>query len=176
MTACAAISASVVGPALARLANPGVDSTVHPVAPEILRSPGSMVCARVLLAEDNPVNRELTRMMLERLGCQVDVAEEGEAAVGLIRQRRYDIVLMDGEMPGVDGLEATRRIRDFESAGGGRRTPVIAVTAHALTEDRERYLGAGLDDYLSKPFTLAQLEAVLRRWVPEGQTQERLGQ
>jgi signal transduction histidine kinase/CheY-like chemotaxis protein/HPt (histidine-containing phosphotransfer) domain-containing protein len=122
--------------------------------------------ARVLLAEDNEVNRRLALLMLEDLGCRVELVADGVQAVEAVRRGGVDLVLMDGEMPHLDGIQATRRIRELEQTGGTGRLPVVAVTAHALGPDRQRYLNAGLDDYLSKPFSKRQLAAVLARWLP----------
>jgi CheY-like chemotaxis protein len=116
----------------------------------------------VLVAEDNAVNRDVARGLLETLGCQVDVASDGAEAVEACAQVEYDLVLMDCQMPHLDGYEATRRIRAHE--GSGRRTPVIGLTASAMKGDRERCLAAGMDDYLPKPVRPGDLEAVLHRW------------
>jgi two-component system sensor histidine kinase/response regulator len=118
---------------------------------------------RVLVAEDNPVNRRLATLVLKKLGYAFDTAEDGEQAVRLHAATCYDAILMDCHMPNVDGLEATRRIRHQESPHV--HTPVIALTANAEQEARERCLAAGMDDYLAKPVGLVELEAVLRRWV-----------
>ncbi|MGH6877870.1 MAG: MHYT domain-containing protein [Rhizomicrobium sp.] len=127
---------------------------------------------RILVAEDNLVNRDVVTGILESMGLQVVTAPNGRAAFDLFMQDRFDVVLMDCEMPVVDGLEATRRVRAFEirtgrSAidGAKKRTPIIALTAHALTEVRERCLRAGMDDFLTKPFSEAQLGEALRRWL-----------
>ncbi len=117
---------------------------------------------RVLVVEDNSVNRDVARGLLETLGCQVDVAGDGAEAVVACTQVEYDVVLMDCQMPHLDGYEATRRIRSSE--GSGRRTPVIGLTASAMKGDRERCLAAGMDDYLPKPVRPGDLEAVLHRW------------
>ncbi|MBL8258269.1 MAG: response regulator [Candidatus Competibacteraceae bacterium] len=123
---------------------------------------------RILLVEDNPVNQELGVEMLRALGVNVEVAENGEAALAAIARQSYALVLMDCQMPVLDGLEATRRLRRIERAGGdGVRLPVIALTANALLGDRESCMAAGMDDYLSKPFTSAQLGSVLERWLPQ---------
>ncbi|NGP54643.1 hybrid sensor histidine kinase/response regulator [Thioalkalivibrio sp. XN8] len=119
---------------------------------------------RVLLAEDNLVNETLACAMLDRLGMRVTVARSGEQAVALATGRDFDLILMDLQMPVLDGFEATSAIR-AETEAAGRRVPIVALTANALAGDRERCLAAGMDDYLAKPFTRAQLEGVLRQWV-----------
>jgi two-component system, sensor histidine kinase and response regulator len=119
--------------------------------------------ARVLVAEDNEVNQKVAVRLLEKLGYRVEVADNGQQAVEALQRSRYDAVLMDGQMPIVDGFEATRRIRALEDAR--RRTPIIAMTASAMKGDRERCLEAGMDDYVSKPVTLEAVAAALRRWV-----------
>jgi CheY-like chemotaxis protein len=128
--------------------------------------------AHVLLAEDNPVNREVAVAMLASLGVTVDTVDNGSDAHRLARERRYDAILMDLQMPGLDGLEATRRIRaDALPARDGRRdVPIIALTANAMTGDRDRCLAAGMDDHLPKPFARANLEAALRRWASPATT------
>jgi len=122
------------------------------------------VAGRVLVAEDNPVNQRVAQRILERLGFEADVVDSGEDAVAAMRTGSYVAVLMDGQMPRMDGYEATAQIREME--GGGRRTPIIALTASAMKGDREKCLAAGMDDYVSKPVTPEQLDAVLRRWLP----------
>jgi CheY-like chemotaxis protein len=121
--------------------------------------------ARALLVEDQAINAQVATAMLEELGFQVEVACDGRAGVDAALTGRHDVVLMDCQMPGMDGFEATAEIRRHE-AGGGRRLPVIALTALATAGDRQRCLAAGMDDYLSKPYSRAQLVAVLARWVP----------
>src|SRR5262249_45678800 len=100
------------------------------------------------------------------LGCQVTMAATGREAVAALSQAAYDVVLMDCQMPELDGLEATRMIRAQESQAGHKHLPIIALTANAFAQDREACLAAGMHDYLSKPFTLDQLQAVLARWLP----------
>ncbi|MHB8764033.1 MAG: MASE3 domain-containing protein [Deferrisomatales bacterium] len=108
--------------------------------------------AEILLAEDNPVNQTLVEAILARRGWQVTTVADGPAALDAVVARAFDLALMDVQMPGLDGLETTRRLRAWErEAPGGRRLPVIGLTAHALREDRERCLAAGMDDYLAKP-------------------------
>ncbi|MGD8709748.1 MAG: ATP-binding protein [Ectothiorhodospiraceae bacterium] len=115
--------------------------------------------ARILLVEDNPVNRRVAREVLERAGCRVDVAEHGEQAVNRYRSGSYDAVLMDVTMPVMDGFEATREIRRIEA--GQAHTPIIAMTALAMRGDRERCLQAGMDDHLAKPVTRDAVQSVL---------------
>src|SRR5207253_7144292 len=119
--------------------------------------------ARILLAEDGPVNQMVVSAMLEKLGCRVDIVGDGEAACSAVAGARYDLVFMDCHMPVLDGLEATRRIR-AQASPGAARTPIVALTADALAGDRERCLDAGLDDYMTQPVSSAQLAAAVRRW------------
>jgi len=116
----------------------------------------------VLLAEDNAVNERLAVRLLEKAGHRVSVARDGQAAVEAWRTLQPDVILMDVQMPVLDGLEATRRIR-AEEAGTGRRVAIVAMTANAFTEDREACLAAGMDDYLSKPVRPETLQAALQR-------------
>jgi PAS domain S-box-containing protein len=117
---------------------------------------------RILLVEDNRVNQIVAERMLERLGCHPDLACDGGAAVEKLEQSHYDLVFLDVQMPGVDGIEATRRIR--AGAGQSARVPIVALTASATLEDRRECLAAGMDDYLSKPVTLEALRGAIRRW------------
>ncbi len=120
--------------------------------------------ARVLVVEDNAVNQRVAVRMLEHLGCRPEVAADGRAAIRMVEQGgRYDLILMDCQMPVLDGFEATRELRRRESRGG--RIPIIAMTASALEGDRQRCLAAGMDAYLSKPVTLSGLEAMLNAWL-----------
>jgi two-component system sensor histidine kinase/response regulator len=121
---------------------------------------------KVLLAEDNPVNVEVATAMLDSLGLAVSCARNGEEALQAVRDGQYDVVLMDCQMPVMDGFAATAEIRRYERDNGrARKVPVIAITANALQGDRESCLAAGMDDYLSKPFTQQQLGAVIGRWI-----------
>ena len=137
------------------------------IPPHPLRGDGSRARSRrVLLAEDNPVNVEVARAMLESLDLHVDVARNGEQALQGVQKGGYDCVLMDCQMPVMDGFAATAAIRREErEAGRGRVLPIIAITANALQGDREACLAAGMDDYLSKPFAQQDLAAVIGRWI-----------
>ena len=128
--------------------------------------------ARVLLAEDNPVNQEVATALLESVGCRVQLAANGREAIQALARETYDLVLMDCQMPEMDGFETTAQIRANERvgrAGGAARTrlPIVALTAHTMKGDREQCLAAGMDDYLAKPINAGELRAVLERWVPE---------
>jgi CheY-like chemotaxis protein/nitrogen-specific signal transduction histidine kinase len=116
----------------------------------------------VLLVEDNPVNRALAQRMLQKAGCRVEVAENGATAVQMARERDYAAIFMDLQMPVMDGLQATREIRRQE--GDGPHVPIIAVTANAMTGDRDLCLASGMDDYLPKPLRAADLKAAVGRW------------
>ena len=122
---------------------------------------------RVLLAEDNLVNQMVAVKMLQRMGASVEAVANGRAAVDAFASGRYDIVLMDQQMPEMDGLEATAAIRRRE--GDGHHVPILALTASAMDEDRERCLAAGMDDFLAKPLASKVLADALRRWTaPSG--------
>lgn len=122
---------------------------------------------RVLVAEDNPINQEVIKHMLEELGYAVTMVENGREALDALEgDVEFVAVLMDCQMPRMDGYEATRRLREAEAASNARRMPVIAVTAHALDGERKKALDAGMDDYLTKPVDSRGLMEVLKRWVP----------
>jgi protein-histidine pros-kinase len=130
----------------------------------------------VLVAEDNPVNQTLVRKLLEKAGHTVVMVDNGQEAVDRYSQERFDIILMDVQMPVMDGLEAARTIRAREQrrsyvlAGGWQSTPIIALTAHAMAEDRAACLAAGMDDHLTKPLRSAELTAAIERLIGERQT------
>lgn len=121
---------------------------------------------RVLIAEDNTVNQMVEVHMLEKLGVQVNVALNGVAAIEACKRTHYDLVLMDCQMPDMDGFAATRAILESEPARGSAHVPIVAVTASTMQGDREKCLAAGMDDYIAKPFRLDQIRALLARWVP----------
>jgi CheY-like chemotaxis protein len=119
----------------------------------------------VLVAEDNPVNQLVIRTMLKGLGVTCDVRRDGRVAVEAWIAGDYDVVLMDCQMPEMNGFEATRRIREAEQRYGRWRVPIVAVTANAILGDREACIDAGMDDYLSKPYSECGLVQVLERWL-----------
>ncbi|MGA7991111.1 MAG: ATP-binding protein [Thermoanaerobaculia bacterium] len=144
------------------------DSLVRARLPEATEA-GQPLAGRVLLAEDNPVNQEVAKAMLEALGLDVTIVENGRRAVQEFSKARYDIVLMDCQMPEMDGYEATRAIRRSGLSAPADPSPdpvpIIALTAHAMQGVREECLAAGMNDYLSKPFNQIDLEKMLRRWL-----------
>lgn len=122
--------------------------------------------ARVLLAEDNPIDRLVFQEMLDELGCRTDIVDDGRGAVEMVATGVYALVLMDLRMPVMDGFLAVEKIREFErTENTPRRIPIIAVIASALEGNSEKYLDAGMDDCLAKPVTLMQLREVLERWL-----------
>ena len=126
--------------------------------------------AKVLVVEDNAVNQDVATGILKNMGCSVVTAANGERAVELFAQDSFDMILMDCEMPVMDGFDATKRIREMEKGArpGQNRTPIVALTAHALAEVRERCLEAGMDDFLVKPYDDVQIAEMLGRWVTPG--------
>lgn len=142
-----------------------VAPVIEPPVPVVHAGSGTRL-RKMLLAEDNPVNVEVATAMLDSLGVDVSCARNGEEALQAVRAGHYDVVLMDCQMPVMDGFAATGEIRRHERENGrGRKLPIIAITANALQGDRESCLAAGMDDYLSKPFTQQQLAAVMGRWI-----------
>ncbi len=136
------------------------------IAPPALAPPQdtAVQALRVLVVEDTEMNRQLVRILLGKRGCIVEEAVNGEHAVEVMALKKYDLVLMDCMMPVMDGYEATRIVRAREAKSGAPRMPIIALTASAIKGDRERCLEAGMDDYLAKPFSAAQLIAVIEKW------------
>jgi PAS domain S-box-containing protein len=121
--------------------------------------------SRILIAEDNLINQRVAIRMLEKLGLFADIVDNGAKAVEALKATAYPLVLMDCQMPEMDGFEATRTIREWETAEHLPRTPILAMTAHAMPGDRERCLESGMDDYISKPISLSVLESTLSRWL-----------
>jgi CheY-like chemotaxis protein len=118
---------------------------------------------RVLVAEDNPVNQLVTRRMLEKRGHQVEIARDGRQAIAAYDRAGFDLLLMDVQMPAVDGWEATAAIRRREKATGGPRLPIVALTAHAMKGDEDRCLAAGMDGYITKPIDPSALDAWIEK-------------
>jgi CheY-like chemotaxis protein len=132
----------------------------QPAEPSPADAPARVL--RILVAEDNLVNQRLAARMLEKAGHLVDVVSNGQEAITTLDGRSYDLVLMDCQMPQMDGFEATRAIRAAEK-GTDRHVPIVALTANAMQGDREACFAAGMDEYLAKPFTKHTLMAVLER-------------
>ena len=155
-----------LGPSLA-----GPRERAIPVAPRPSLDAGASPQSRgrVLAAEDNAVNKKLIARLLEKAGCRADIVGDGAQAVEAAARVRYDVILMDCQMPVMDGFEATAAIRAAE-ADTGRHVPIIALTASAMASDRERCLAAGMDDHLSKPIRPGDLATILDRWLPGAST------
>jgi CheY-like chemotaxis protein len=152
-TLASALDSSSSEPSDVRLPTHATTDTTNPLDAPI-----------VLIAEDNAVNQLVAAEMVRKRGFRTVLASDGEAAVRILSHTRCAAVFMDCQMPLLDGYEATARIRARE--GRARHTPIIALTAHALNGDRERCLGAGMDDYLAKPLRPDELGRVLARWLP----------
>ncbi len=122
----------------------------------------------VLLVEDNPINQLVASEMLQLLGAEVECVHDGIQALDAMQSRRFDLVLMDIQMPRMDGIETTREIRRLEQGGSLPETPVVALTANASDADRQRCLAAGMNDFLAKPVKTEQIAAVLARYLRPG--------
>jgi CheY-like chemotaxis protein len=161
-----ALPARVIDTVLRALGPPPEDSARMDLDP--LVTAAVFGSPRVLLVEDNPVNQIVAQGLLERLGATVVIASDGEQALrlfaGIAAGTRFDLVLMDCQMPELDGLACTRRLRELETQTAWLRTPVVAMTAHSETEAGPACRAAGMDDFLSKPVELKQLAQVLARW------------
>jgi PAS domain S-box-containing protein len=123
---------------------------------------------KVLFVDDNEVNQQLGQVMLKKLGLEFDTAKNGKEALQKNNNNQYDLILMDCQMPIMDGYEATRQIRQLEKSTVGQRIPIVALTANAMSGDKEKCLAAGMDDYLSKPYTIKDLSAVIAQWIKPG--------
>jgi two-component system, sensor histidine kinase len=135
----------------------------------IAPQPASVLHGRILLAEDNPINRTVAINMLQALGHEVIVAENGREVLELLERETVDLIFMDVQMPEMDGLETTRKIRAREKTSGHHRV-ILALTANAMKGDRERCLEAGMDDYLSKPLRRSELDNAVKQWLPRAQS------
>lgn len=121
---------------------------------------------RILLVEDYFINQEIVQDMLELMDCSVDLAEDGAEALRKYEAKEYDLILMDIQLPEMDGYEVTREIRRKEKTDSKKHTTIVALTANAMVGDREKSLESGMDDYLAKPIELAKLESVLKKYLP----------
>ena len=148
------------------LLNPTAGQTYLDVADAVDEAPKALH-GRILLVEDNKINQDMAAAMLSTLGLHPTLAANGQRAVEFVREQGFDLVLMDCQMPGMDGYEATTAIRALPH-GRGQSLPIIALTANAMQGDEEKCLAAGMDAFLAKPFTLAQLRELLVQWLPEG--------
>jgi CheY-like chemotaxis protein len=128
-------------------------------------SPAHGGSPRILMAEDNAINQKVGKLILQRAGFNIDLVSDGNEALEAHRSNPYDVILMDCQMPTMDGFEASRQIRQLSQP----QPVIIAVTANALVGERERCLDAGMNDYLSKPFQAEQLVAVVKKWVAKTQ-------
>lgn len=146
---------------------PVANNTVSANTPSPQSAPSKQPQRHVLLAEDNAVNRKLALHFLQQLGHRVTVARTGKEVVEAFSNNRFDVVLMDNQMPEMDGTEAAREIRQHEQARELAPTPIVALTAESMPGDRERLLSLGMDDYLAKPFSRQDLAAVLQRCCPQ---------
>ncbi len=133
--------------------------TARSVAPETVDSG-----RHILIAEDNQVNQRVAVLQLQQIGFTADVTSNGEEAVAAANKNKYDLILMDCQMPIMDGFLATREIRKAEIRTG-RRVPIVAMTAHAMEGDREKCIAEGMDDYISKPVNPTVLSAILEKWL-----------
>jgi CheY-like chemotaxis protein len=122
---------------------------------------------RILMAEDNPINQRVGKLILQKAGFRVDMVSDGSEAVEAHRLQPYDVILMDCQMPTMDGFEASRKIRQMSQS----QPAIIAVTANALVGEREKCLQAGMNDYLSKPFQAEQLISMVRKWAGSAQAE-----
>lgn len=132
----------------------------------VAQAPAGGPRVRILLVEDNPVNRDVVLQFLRKLGYAADTVEDGQAALRMLAEKDYSLVLMDVQMPGLDGWDTTRRIRSEHSGVRDPSIPVIALTANAFERDRQKSLNAGMNDYLPKPVALETLAAMLKKWLP----------
>jgi CheY-like chemotaxis protein len=138
-----------------------------PAASETMKTATAGVRGNILLVEDNLINQQVALGILQIQGYNVTVVNNGREALDAHAQDAFDLILMDCDMPEMDGFEATREIRGRERSSIGKRVPIVALTANAMAQDRENCLNAGMDDHLSKPFSILTMQDMLARWMPE---------
>ena len=160
----------LVGPQAAEAPNPSATNaspraTAPGASPNAPASEETAARAVIMVAEDNETNRLVVNSMIQRTDREILFAVDGREAYNLYRARDIDIVLMDVSIPDMDGVEATKAIRAFEVANNRKQTPIVCLTAHALAEDRDRFLACGMNDYLAKPVKKADLEACLEKYL-----------
>lgn len=169
------LAAFVVKPVLKRKLLSTCQAVLKDATPGVgLKAPGLQALKpfagsklRILLAEDNDTNQQVAIGILQQLGVQADVAADGSEVVKALESGKYDLIFMDVQMPVVDGFEATSLIRSSQTGTGNAEIPIIAMTAHAMQGDRKRCIAAGMNDYISKPFSADDIAAALRKWIPE---------
>lgn len=130
-------------------------------------SPQSKITGRVLIAEDNPINQTIAVKIVEKMGCHADAVGNGFEAVNALKNFPYDLILMDCHMPEMDGFEATQAIREFEKENSRKPTPIIALTASAMSSDKDQCLQSGMNDYLTKPIDIQRIHNTLLKWIPQ---------
>ena len=148
------------------MAGQAQETVAVPSAPEPVNIAPANLRGSVLLVEDNLINQQVALGILQIQGYNVTVVNNGREALDAYAHGAFDVILMDCHMPEMDGFEATREIRELErAAGSGKRVPIVALTANAMAHDREECLNAGMDDHLSKPFSMQTLQDMLDRWI-----------
>ncbi|MBU6483096.1 MAG: response regulator, partial [Nitrospirae bacterium] len=154
---------------LAQVIGMAMNRSARGTSPDLSHTPiGPDQPVAILLADDSADNRVLIQAYLKHSGYQLDMAETGKAAFEMSQARKYDVVLMDVQMPVMDGHTATRMIRDWEKQSNARPTPIIALTAHAYQEDIQKSLAAGCSDHLAKPIRKDALLKAMQKWIPQG--------
>lgn len=135
---------------------------IEPMAALPAATEFSAIKCKLLVVEDNPLNQEIILALLQAMGAEITCVGSGSEAIDAVAKQRFDLVMMDIQLPGMDGVEATKRIRELDA---GKTLPIIALTANALPGDKENYLAAGMDDYISKPINPTELYQLLTRWI-----------
>ncbi|MCM2352902.1 MAG: response regulator, partial [Pseudobdellovibrio sp.] len=123
------------------------------------------ISGRILIAEDNPINQKIAIKLAEKMGCRADAVANGQEVITALSKVPYDLILMDCQMPEMDGFEATKKIRENEKASGQKRIPIIALTASAMGADQQKCFDVGMDDYLTKPVDFQKVWQALEKWL-----------